>query len=238
MALARLALRNLPRVQHSPSIAPMVVGQNLTERTRAELAEGSLRLMSTKSATEKASDDKDVAASDGGSRNRGRFCLNPRRNRLRSLWRDDDPDFAPALYGCFPSGLNSALMQATNNINRLFQSMKISPWQLAGRVKEKDDHYKIRYDLPGLSKEDVRVTVHDGVLSIMGEQKKEEEEGEEGSEGEWSTASYSRYYNTSLMLPEDARTDQIRAELKDGVLCITVSKAEKPKKDVKEVQVL
>lgn len=125
-------------------------------------------------------------------------------------------------------------MQATENINRLFDSMSISPWQLAGRVKEKDDHYKIRYDVPGLARDDVKITVHDGVLSIKGEQKKEEEE--ESDDERWSAESY-RYYNTSLVLPDDAKVDGIKAELKDGILCITIPRTEKPKRDVKEVEV-
>ncbi|OWM78278.1 hypothetical protein CDL15_Pgr015097 [Punica granatum] len=257
MALARFALRSLQqRLGSSPSPASLV-GRNLRERSRPEL-EGFQRMMATNSGTEKASDDKEVAVSDGGGRRR-RFSLFPRRNRRRSLWRDDDRDFVPELYGVvivinliyvtfpelmefymlyweefFPSGLGNALMQATDNINRLFNSMNISPWQLAGSVKEKDDHYKIRYEVPGLTKDDVKITVHDGVLSIRGEQKKEEEE--EADDERWSAASYG-YYNTSLVLPEDAKVDEIKAELKDGVLSITVPRTEKPKREVKEVKV-
>ncbi|XP_031384838.1 26.5 kDa heat shock protein, mitochondrial [Punica granatum] len=232
MALARFALRSLQqRLGSSPSPASLV-GRNLRERSRPEL-EGFQRMMATNSGTEKASDDKEVAVSDGGGRRR-RFSLFPRRNRRRSLWRDDDRDFVPELYEFFPSGLGNALMQATDNINRLFNSMNISPWQLAGSVKEKDDHYKIRYEVPGLTKDDVKITVHDGVLSIRGEQKKEEEE--EADDERWSAASYG-YYNTSLVLPEDAKVDEIKAELKDGVLSITVPRTEKPKREVKEVKV-
>lgn len=134
----------------------------------------------------------------------------------------------------FPSGLGNALIQATENINRLFENLNITPSQLMGRVKEEDECYKLRYDVPGLGKDDVKITIHDGVLTIKGEQKEEEEEGSD--DDYWSARSYG-YYNTSLVLPDDAKADEIRAELKDGVLSIVIPRTEKPKQDVKEVKI-
>lgn len=125
-------------------------------------------------------------------------------------------------------------MQATDNINRLFENMNITPWSLSGQVKEKDDHYKLRYEMPGIPKEKVKVTIDDGVLTIKGEHK--EENQEEGDDEFWSSTSYG-YYNTSLVLPDDAKTDQVKAELKDGVLTVTIPRSEKPQKDVKHVSI-
>lgn len=110
----------------------------------------------------------------------------------------------------------------------------LSPSQLIGRAREHDDSYKLRYHMPGLGKEDVKITVEDGVLSIRGEHKEEEEEGSDDEF--WSARSYG-YYNTSLVLPEDAKVDEIKAEMKDGVLNIVIPKTEGAKKDAKEVQV-
>ncbi|KAM7480350.1 hypothetical protein LguiA_028563 [Lonicera macranthoides] len=106
---------------------------------------------------------------------------------------------------------------------------------LSGRVKEKEDHYKLRYEVPGLAKEDVKIRVEDGVLRIIGEAKNEEEE--ESDDDCWSSLSYG-YYDSALVLPMDAKVDEIKAELKDGVLYITIPRIEKVKKDMKEVQVL
>lgn len=93
----------------------------------------------------------------------------------------------------------------------------------------------LRFELPGLSKEDLKVTIDDGVLTISGEHK---EENEDDSDDEsWSAASSYGYYHTSLLLPEDAKTDEVMAELKDGVLTIVIPRTEKSKKDVKEVKV-
>lgn len=134
----------------------------------------------------------------------------------------------------FPSGLGNAFMQATENINRLFENLNFTPSQLMGRVKEQDDCYKLRYDVPGLGKDDVKITIHDGVLTIKGEHKEEEEESSDDEH--WSARSYG-YYNTSLALPDDAKADEIKAELKNGVLNIVIPRTEKPKQDVKEVRI-
>lgn len=134
-----------------------------------------------------------------------------------------------------PFGLGNALIQASENINRLFENLNVSPSQLMGRYKKDDKSYKIKYDVPGLGKEDVKITVEDGILRIKGEHK---EEQEEGSDDEfWSSTSYG-YYDNSIVLPEDAKVDEIKAEMKDGVLTLTIPRTERPNKDVKEIQVL
>ncbi|KAH1066514.1 hypothetical protein J1N35_031501 [Gossypium stocksii] len=236
MALARLALRNLqPRVSSSSS---SLLGHNVGERSVGGVQRQSWngemlkRFMAT--ATDKDSDDKkQVSVSDGEKK----FRLFPRRKNKRSLWnwRNKQHDYAPPLYGeLFPSGLGNALLQASENINRLFDSLNMTPSQLIGRVKEQDDCYKLHYDMPGLSKEDVKITIDDGVLNIKGQHKEEEEEG--SGDEHWSARSYG-YYNTSLVLPDDAKVDDIKAELKDGVLSIIVPRTEQPKKDVKQVPI-
>ncbi|TKY64562.1 26.5 kDa heat shock protein [Spatholobus suberectus] len=171
----------------------------------------------------------EVAVSEGKKSNRLLFL---RGRGRRWGWRNNDRDFPPALYEFFPSGLGNALMQASENINRLFENMNLTPWSLSGCVKEKDDHYKLRYEMPGIAKEDVKITIDDGVLRIKGEHKEEKEEGDDDEY--WSSSSYG-YYNTSLVLPDDARADDIKAELKDGVLTVTIPRTENLKKDVKQV---
>ncbi|KAK8581253.1 hypothetical protein V6N13_144289 [Hibiscus sabdariffa] len=235
MALARLALRNL---QQRVSSSSSLLGHNLGEKSVGGVQrqrwndEMLKRFMAT--ATDKDSDDqqKQVSVSDGEKK----FRLFPRRRNLLN-WRNKQNDYAPPLYEFFPSGLGNALMQATENMNRLFDTLDLMPSQSMARVKEQDDCYKLRYEMPGLTKEDVKITVDDGVLNIKGEHKVEEEEEEEGWDYErWSARSYG-YYNTSLVLPDDAKVDDIKAELKDGVLSITVPKTEESKKDVKQVEI-
>ncbi|XVF86463.1 hypothetical protein PTKIN_Ptkin18bG0042300 [Pterospermum kingtungense] len=227
MALARLALRNL---QQRVSPPPSYQGQSPRQMWNDEILK---RFMAT--STSKVPDDKkegkQVSVSQGEKKSR----LFPRRRNQRSVWnwRNKQHDYAP-LYEFFPSGLGDALLQATQNINRLFDNINLTPSQLMARVKEQDDCYKVRYDVPGLSKEDVKITIDDGVLNIKGEHKDEEEEGSDDEY--WSARSYG-YFNTSLVLPGDAKVDEIKAELKDGVLSVIIPRTEQTKKDVKEVQI-
>lgn len=138
----------------------------------------------------------------------------------------------------FPSGLGDALIEASENINRLME--KLAPSQLMGRVKEEEDCYKMRFNVPGLGKEDVKVTIEeDGFLTIKGEHKEKEEEWDDDDEWCDSRKSYYGYYkyNTSILLPDDAKVDDIKAEMKNGVLTVVIPRTDKPKKDVKEVRV-
>ncbi|KAM3264610.1 26.5 kDa heat shock protein, mitochondrial-like [Capsicum annuum] len=112
----------------------------------------------------------------------------------------------------------------------------MNPSQLMGRCKEDDKSYRIRYDVPGLGKEDEKIMVEDGILTIKGEHK-EEKEGSDDDDESWSSISYG-YYNNNILLPEDAKADEIKAIVKDGVLTITIPKSKRPKKDVKEIQVM
>ncbi|OAY52815.1 26.5 kDa heat shock protein, mitochondrial [Manihot esculenta] len=226
MTLARLALRNLSqRLSSSTSCVTKRSGVDMQrQKWNDELLK---RFMATAGET---SDGKEIAVNDGNKKSK----LFPRKKGRRGLWRSNGREFVPQLYEFFPSGLGNALLQATDNINRLFENLNLSPTNLMGRFKEKDECYKLRYEVPGLSKEELKITIDDGVLTIKGEHKEEEEEGSDDEH--WSMRSYG-YYNTSVLLPDDAKADDIKAELKNGVLHITIPRTEQPKKDLKEVQI-
>ncbi|GFY97041.1 HSP20-like chaperones superfamily protein [Actinidia rufa] len=101
-------------------------------------------------------------------------CPPKRKLRRRGLWRKDNNDLVPALHDFMPSGIGSSLVQAAKNINKLLENL--APSRLLGRVKEQDNGYKLRYSMPGLSKEDLKITVEDGILRIKGDHKEEEEQ--------------------------------------------------------------
>jgi HSP20 family protein len=90
------------------------------------------------------------------------------------------------------------------------------------------DEVVVKANLPGLKAEDVQISVANGVLSLHGEFKQENEQNE---------ATYHvlerRYgsFERSVTLPTDVQTDKAKADFQDGVLTITLPKAEtvKPK---------
>ncbi|KAJ4917844.1 26.5 kDa heat shock protein [Raphanus sativus] len=231
MALARnLALRNLQQRFSTfmcPSGEKCLVGNR---HSQSKLN----RFMASSSGEQEEKESKEVSVSEKKSPRR----IFPRRRGRKSLWRntDDQDYFAPALNGLFPSSLGNALMQATENINRIFDNFDVRPSQLMGQVKEQDDCYKLRYEVPGLTKDDVKITVDNGILMIKGEHKAEEEEGSPEDDEHWSSRSYG-YYNTSLSLPDDAKVEEIKAELKNGVLNVVIPRMEMRKKDVQEISV-
>jgi HSP20 family protein len=84
-------------------------------------------------------------------------------------------------------------------------------------IVEREKEYLIKIDLPEVRKEDVKVLFDDGVLTIRGERKVErDEKGEKMHRVERFFGMFER----SFVLPEDVDAKLIRAESKDGVLCI------------------
>lgn len=232
MALVRLALKNLQQRLVPTSSSPL--SQTVSEKALNAVQKqrwGSELLRSLSSAAggvEGKQEGREVSVSEGRKKSK----LFPWRRRRGSLWKKSTEEFPP-LWEFFPSGLGDALVQASENINRLMENL--APSQLIGRVKEQDECYKMRFNVPGLGKEDVKVTIEDGFLTIKGEHKEEEHE-EESDDEQWSARSYG-YYNTSVLLPDDAKVDDIKAEMKNGVLTVVIPRIDKPKKDVKEVRV-
>ncbi len=81
------------------------------------------------------------------------------------------------------------------------------------QTREDDKEYTIKAELPGVNKEDVKVTVEGGVLSITGERKSEKEEKDKKYHRiERTYGSFVR----SFTLPEGTASDKINAEFKDG----------------------
>ncbi|MCO6495430.1 MAG: Hsp20/alpha crystallin family protein [Bacteroidetes bacterium] len=92
----------------------------------------------------------------------------------------------------------------------------------AVNVKETDREYKLDVAIPGLKKDDFKVHVENGILTISSENKQEKEEknGEEVTRREFSYSSFSR----SFSLPENADENNVNASYEDGILKIDVLK--------------
>lgn len=105
-------------------------------------------------------------------------------------------------------------------------------WSPSADISETDKEYLIRAELPGMKKEDVKVTVSEGVLTIEGERKQQKEEkNERFHRVETQYGSFTRTFS----LPDNIKPDGIRCEAKDGVLTVHIPKTEQKKP--KEIQV-
>lgn len=90
-------------------------------------------------------------------------------------------------------------------------------------LEETPSHYMIAVDLPGVSKEDIKVQMMDHQLKITGEKKREKKE--ETAQSFYRERSYGRFERI-LDLGENIKADKIEANFEDGVLRVTVPKKE------------
>jgi HSP20 family protein len=99
-------------------------------------------------------------------------------------------------------------------------------WSPLTDISETDKEYLIRAELPGLRKEDVKVTLTDNVLTIEGERRRQsEEKGEKFHRVESFYGSFTRAFS----LPDNVKADAVRCEGKDGMLTVHIPKAEQKK---------
>ena len=114
------------------------------------------------------------------------------------------------------------------------ESMTVSEWTPLVDLAEDDKEYLIKAELPEVKKEDVKVTVENGVLTITGERKFEkEEENKKYHRIERAYGSFMR----SFTLPQDAAGDKVNAEFKDGVLKVHLPKSAEAKPKSIDVKV-
>jgi HSP20 family protein len=101
-------------------------------------------------------------------------------------------------------------------------------------IYEDKDNFVVTAELPGLTKEDVEVSLHEGNLSISGERKGEQKV--ENTEVFRSERFVGRFQRT-VKLPAPVAADKIKAQYKDGLLTVTLPKVEEAKPKQIDVQV-
>ena len=131
----------------------------------------------------------------------------PRRNGLASLHHEMDD-----LFDCFFTGLD-----------RPFFGYKAWP---EIDVAEEENAILVRAEMPGCKSEDIDISVHGDVLTISGEKKLAEENNKKGYCRRESTYGA---FRRQLTLPSDVNAKKVEAQYKDGVLVITLPKAESSK---------
>jgi len=103
-------------------------------------------------------------------------------------------------------------------------SIATSNWTPAVDIKEEDECFVLKADVPGVDPKDIDVTMDDGVLTIKGERRHESEEDANGYKR--VERSYGSFYRR-FSLPDTANADAVTAKGKDGVLEIFIPKQEK-----------
>jgi HSP20 family protein len=114
-----------------------------------------------------------------------------------------------------------------SEMNRLFNAFfeggdrEGRRWTPAMDLVEREDHFVLKADLPGMSEDDVQIEVRDNVLTVSGERKAEHEEKRDGYyRMERAFGSFAR----TMTLPEGVDPDQIEASFDKGVLQVKIPK--------------
>ena len=107
-------------------------------------------------------------------------------------------------------------------------------WAPLADVSESEGEYLIKAELPEVRKEDVSITVQDGVLTLSGERKQEQRQENE------KVHRIERYYGSfarRFALPENADEQSISAECSDGVILIHVPKQKQVEQQPRQIQI-
>lgn len=127
------------------------------------------------------------------------------------------------------AGLSTMHSQIDDLFNSFFNDMPVAPLQgvPAMDVYTEDDKSLVaEMQAPGFTKDDIDISVHDGVLEIKGE-KHEKEEDKKNKRNYMMRESHSSFYRR-LALPKQASEDDVQAEFEDGVLKVRIPFKELP----------
>ena len=137
------------------------------------------------------------------------------------------------------------LEDVSDRLNRMFarnatptsngkETMIVADWTPSVDISETEGEYQIKAEIPDVKKDDVKITLEDGVLTIQGQRKQEKEErGTKYHRIERSYGSFARTFS----LPDVIEVEKVKAEFKDGVLHLHLPKSEKAKSKTIEVKV-
>ena len=106
------------------------------------------------------------------------------------------------------------------------QELSNRAWSPAVDIRETDDSYLVHAELPGLTKDDIQITLENNILKLTGERRFEKDVNEE------QFHRIERAYGTftrAFSMPSRVNGEAVKAAFKDGVLTITVPKVEEAK---------
>jgi HSP20 family protein len=126
------------------------------------------------------------------------------------------------------------LSSLRQEINRLFElpfgdstrESEFFGWAPTVDLYENKDHIVVRAELPGMKKEDIEISLHQGNLMISGERKVESQD--EDGEASRSERFFGRFQR-ALELPKPVDGNKVTATYKDGILTVKLPKTEESK---------
>ncbi|MEJ2052311.1 MAG: Hsp20/alpha crystallin family protein [Calditrichaceae bacterium] len=137
--------------------------------------------------------------------------------RVGNLWNTDVDRWFDDLF--------NSDMRLSDNISSVYPMVN---------VEETENEYLISAELPGMEKKDINISLDNNVLSISGEKKQEEKS--EGKNYHRVERSYGKFYR-SFELPNTVDREKIDANYKNGVLNVSLPKAEEAKPKQIEVKI-
>jgi HSP20 family protein len=144
-------------------------------------------------------------------------------NQLREL-----EDAAQDRFNRFFGGFSNRIVGGETH------SLTVADWSPQVDISQDDHEYTLKADLPEIRKDDVRVTVEDGILSVSGQRKSEKEDHKTKFHRiERSFGNFRR----SFTLPEDADSTKVTAEFRDGVLKVHLPTTTKARSNALEIKV-
>ena len=129
----------------------------------------------------------------------------------------------------------AAACAIAHEIDRLFEaplaeltrtSQLLSGWTPAIDLYEDKDNVFVKAELPGMNKEDIEVSFHNGTLSVSGERKSEKKH--EDAKVYRAERFFGRFQR-AVTLPTPVAADKVKAQYQDGILTITLPKTEEAK---------
>ncbi|HDQ00178.1 MAG TPA: Hsp20/alpha crystallin family protein [bacterium] len=124
------------------------------------------------------------------------------------------------------------LMNLPDEMDRFFGDFGLdfwnsdSVWNPAVDITEKSDSYEVKAELPGMKKDEIKISREDDVLMISGERKSEQDEKKDNYHR--IERRYGKFQR-SFYLPKNVKANDIKANYKDGVLTVTIPKSEEAK---------
>ncbi len=137
---------------------------------------------------------------------------------------------------CTPNRTSRNIDKVLNDIFNTSPFWTNTNTEFAPRVNitENDNRIKLEFELPGMERDDIKVSVKDGLLTVSGERKSDKKDEQENFV---RSEIYSGQFSRSFTLPETVETDKISADYKNGLLILNLPKSEKAKPKTIDIKV-